>query len=170
MYHKDKRSFFERLTGTINLEDDEVRDEEHEEHSTQRERGMIHHQPPHTVGAQESWENEEEEDGELAVDVYQTDDDIVVQAMIAGVNPDDIDISITRDMVTIKGRRVAPRRIEGGEYFHQELYWGPFSRTILLPEEVEADHAEAVEKHGLLMLKLPKIDKRHTAQVKVRST
>ena len=114
-------------------------------------------------------EVEEQAEGELSVDVYQTPTHIVIKAMIAGVKPEDLDISITRDMVTIRGKR--ERHTEGGsgDFFFQELYWGAFSRTIVLPQEVEIEEAEAVEKHGLLIIRLPKMDKGRQAKLKVRS-
>lgn len=112
---------------------------------------------------------EEDTEGELSVDVYQTPTHIVIKAMIAGVKPEDLDVSITRDMVTIRGKR--ERHTEGGngEYFFEELYWGSFSRTIVLPQEVDIEDAEAVEKHGLLIIRLPKMDKGRQAKLKVRS-
>lgn len=112
---------------------------------------------------------EEEGDGELAVDVHQTPTHIVIKAMIAGVKPEDLDVSITRDMVTIRGKR--ERHTEGtvGDYFFQELYWGSFARTIVLPQEVEIEEAEATEKHGLLTIKLPKLDKGRQAKLRVKS-
>lgn len=169
MYHKDKRSFFEKLTGTINVDEDDFLEDENTIEPARPK--AIHHQAhPIEEEPEEHWEDDDTvEEGELTVDVYQTDSDVVIQAMIAGVNPQDIDISITRDMVTIKGKRVAPSDIADDAYFHKELYWGSFSRRILLPEEVDSDLSEAVEKHGLLMLKLPKIDKKKVANVKVKS-
>jgi HSP20 family molecular chaperone IbpA len=114
-------------------------------------------------------EPEDPTEGELSVDVYQTPTHIVIKAMIAGVKPEDLDVSITRDMVTIRGKR--ERHTEGGsgDYFFEELYWGSFSRTIVLPQEVEIEEAEAVEKHGLLIIRLPKMDKGRQAKLKVRS-
>src|SRR3989344_1523551 len=112
---------------------------------------------------------EEQAEGELAVDVYQTPTHIVIKAMIAGVRPEDLDISITRDMVTVRGKR--ERHTEGvnGDFFFQELYWGSFVRTIVLPQEVEIEEAEATEKHGLLTVRLPKVDKGRQAKLKVKS-
>jgi len=112
---------------------------------------------------------EEEETGELAVDVYQTPTHIVIKAMIAGVRPEDLDVSITRDMVTVKGRRERHTEGTAGDFFFQELYWGAFSRTIMLPQEVAIEDAEASEKHGLLTIKLPKLDKGRQAKLKVKS-
>jgi HSP20 family molecular chaperone IbpA len=113
---------------------------------------------------------EEPVDGELSVDVYQTPTHIVVKAMIAGVKPEDLDVTITRDMVTIRGKREQHTEGSTGEYFFEELYWGSFSRTIVLPQEIEVEEAEAVEKHGLLIIRLPKLDKGRQAKLKVRSS
>jgi HSP20 family protein len=112
---------------------------------------------------------EEEPAGELAVDVYQTPTHIVIKAMIAGVKPDDLDVSITRDMVTVRGKRERHTEGTAGDFFFQELYWGAFSRTIVLPQEVEIEEAEATEKHGLLTIRLPKLDKGRQAKLKVKS-
>ena len=114
-------------------------------------------------------EPEEQADGELAVDVYQTPTHIVVKAMIAGVRPEDLDISITRDMVTVRGKRERHTEGTNGDFFFQELYWGSFTRTIVLPQEVEIEEAEATEKHGLLTIRLPKVDKGRQAKLKVKS-
>jgi HSP20 family protein len=117
------------------------------------------------------WEKEDAEDapGELAVDVYQTQDAIVVKAFIAGVQPNSVDISLTRESITISGSRQDEKEVEEDGYFQHELYWGAFSRTILLPEEVDVDLAEASEKHGILMVRLPKINKSKQTKLKVRS-
>ena len=109
------------------------------------------------------------EEGELTVDVYQTPDDIIIKTIVAGVLPEDLDISITRDMVTIRGSRQESSEVNDGDYFHKELYWGTFSRTILLPQEIDVDASEASEKHGLLILRLPKMDKSRQTKLKVKS-
>jgi HSP20 family protein len=108
-------------------------------------------------------------DGQRAVDMYQTPTDIVIKTMVAGVKPEDLDISITRDMVTIHGKRMELYEVTDNDFFHKELYWGSFSRTIILPAEVEIEEAEAAEKHGLLTLILPKIDKNRQSKLKVRT-
>ena len=107
--------------------------------------------------------------GELAVDIYQTPDALVVKALIAGIQPTSVDIALTREMVTISGVREDEREVEEENYFQRELYWGSFARTILLPAEVEVEEAEALEKHGLLVIRLPKIDKDRTQSLKVKS-
>lgn len=112
---------------------------------------------------------EEEAAGELAVDVYQTPSHIIIKAMIAGVRPEDLDVSITRDMVTVRGKRERNTEGTAGDFFFQELYWGSFTRTIVLPQEVDIEGAEASEKHGLLVIKLPKLDKGRQAKLKVKA-
>lgn len=152
---KEKRSFFERLTGTVRMA-------EEEEAPAPTHHGRAAHTP--------TWEEEEvEKDAELTVDVYQTGDMIVIKSMIAGVRPDDLDVSITRDLVTISGKREEEKVANEDDYFTRELYWGSFSRTIQLPEEIDVDEAEAVEKHGLLILKLPKLDKKRQSKLKVKT-
>ncbi len=114
-------------------------------------------------------DQETEQEGELTVDVYQTPEMIIIKSMIAGVRPEDLDISITRDMVTIRGRREEEKIARDDDYFARELYWGSFSRSISLPEEIDVDESEAIEKHGLLILKLPKLDKKRQSKLKVKT-
>ena len=146
----DKRSFFERLTGAVKLDEESV------------------NLPVHEEPVRRSILDDEEEEGQLTVDVYQTPSEIVIKTMVAGVKPEDLDVSITRDAVTIRGKREEDRTVSDGDYFHQELYWGTFSRTVVLPEEIDVDEAEAVEKYGLLVLRLPKLDKNRQTRLKVR--
>lgn len=160
-----KRSFFEKLTGAIRVDDD------FDTQQTQ-EHGPVREMHPHITSQEpqsREWSGEESVEGELTVDVYQTPTDIIIKTMVAGVRPEDLDLSITRDMVTIKGKRESERMIRDDDYFHRELYWGSFSRTITLPQEIEIEDAEAVEKHGLLIIKLPKLDKTRQAKLKVRN-
>lgn len=155
---KRKLSFFERLTGGINL--DEIQEDEFEMDASSEV-------PVHTVG--EDITEWEEEEGELSIDMYQTSDEVVVQTMAAGVRPEDLDIEISRDMITIQGKRRESRIIDEDDYVMRELYWGSFSRSVALPEEVDPDLAEASEKHGLLIIRLPKIDKNRKTNLKIKS-
>lgn len=107
------------------------------------------------------------DDGELTVDVYQTGDDIVVQSAVAGVKPEDLDIAIENDMVTIKGERRNSTKEEKKNYIHQECFWGTFSRQILLPEEVDSNRAEASFQEGVLTLRLPKINRQKVKKIKL---
>jgi len=95
-------------------------------------------------------------DGELVVDVYETDSSFVVLAAIAGVLIKDMDISIEKDMMVIKGNRCDPHNHSGKKYFYQECYWGPFSRKIVLPENIDIEEADAQMEKGLLTIKIPK--------------
>lgn len=167
-----KRSFFERLTGTIKMNKEESPDDRDGERPGWEAIGG-ERRPARSRENQagiSSWMDEEtDKDAELTVDVYQTPDMIVLKSMIAGVRPEDLDVSITRDSVTVRGRREEERAAEGDDYLMREIYWGSFSRTVALPEEIDVDEAEAVEKHGLLILKLPKLDKKRQSKLKVRT-
>ncbi|MFT7507330.1 MAG: HSP20 family protein [Acidimicrobiales bacterium] len=166
-----KISFLERLTGSVNSEEyDEVLDEGHEfgenddvavNHYDDDEESEFH--------GQEAVAEEEQQDGELPVDMYHTGDAVVIRALVAGVSPDDLDIAITRDMVTIRGVREEYQEATDENYYHRELFWGSFSRTLLLPEEVLIDEADAQEKHGMLEIRLPKVDKDRSTRLKVKS-
>lgn len=151
-----KRSFFEKLTGSAHMEE-EV-EEVQEKHMTKLEKK-----------GGSNWIEEENEEAELTVDVYQTNGDIVIQTMVAGVKPEDLELTIARDMVTIRGKRGENRNIDEDNYFTKELYWGKFSRTILLPQEIEPEEVEAIEKHGLLTIKLQKVDKEKKNIIRVKS-
>jgi HSP20 family protein len=152
-----KRSFFERLTGSVRLDEEETVEAPTHEH------GKLE------SGAIDPWATDEEVEGELAIDVYQTPADIIVQTFVAGVSPADLEINITRDMIVIRGKRVESAKVMEGDFFSRELYWGTFSRTISLPQEIESDEAEAIERHGLLTIRLPKIDKNKKSNLKVKS-
>jgi HSP20 family molecular chaperone IbpA len=144
----NKRSFFERLTGSVSLPSE-----------AENEFPEI---------KEENWINNAPEEGELNVDVYQNQNEIIIKTMVAGVKPEDLDVAISRDMVTLKGKRENERTVADDDYFHRELYWGSFSRTVVLPQEIDVDAAEAVEKHGLLIIRLPKLDKNRQTRLKVR--
>ena len=116
-----------------------------------------------------SWLGQEEEQAELSVDLFDNGKEIVVQTMVAGVRPEDLSIDIRRDSITIEGSRKETHTIKENNYVVRELYWGSFSRRLELPEEVDPDLAEATEKHGLLVVRLPKIDKGKQKKVKVKS-
>ena len=120
------------------------------------------------ISSKEKWGNLEKPAGQLAIDVYQTANDLVIQSAIAGISPENLEISIERDVVAIRGTREKPFE-EEGEYFNQECYWGPFSREVILPVEVDPDRAEAKMKEGILIIRLPKIlrEKKRKITVKI---
>ena len=169
-----KPSFLERLTGAVSSSEyDRILDDEHE-FGTEEE-GQHHSRGNQFPDEQEeSWQDDSQHDatpqeGELPVDMYQTNDAIIIRALVAGVSPNDLDIAITRDMVTIRGMREEFQETTDDNYFHRELFWGGFSRTLLLPEEVIIDEADAQEKHGMLEIRLPKLDKNRSTQLRVKS-
>ena len=108
-----------------------------------------------------------ETEAELTVDVYQTDKEIVIQAAIAGVKSEELDVSVDEDVVTIRGTRKNPFGEEEKKYFYQECYWGPFGRQIILPEEAEGSRLDASFKDGILTLRIPKIEREKTKKVKI---
>lgn len=164
-----KRSFFERLAGNLRFDDREddddvvvqkpVSPQEKKEISVQQGIGGIQHAP----------EEQKEVVGELPVDMYETANEIILQTLIAGVVPENLSISITRDMVSIYGKREENKSITPDQYHIKELYWGAFARKVELPTEVEIDHAEAIERHGMLLIKLPKTDKGRKTVLKIKS-
>jgi len=106
-------------------------------------------------------------EGQLAIDVYQTDREMVIRAAIAGVKPEDLDISVEKDMLIIKGVREKP--FEEGErsYSYQECFWGPFSREVVLPEEIDCSRIQASLKEGILTIRIPKIERRANKKISV---
>lgn len=114
---------------------------------------------------QKEWPKQE---GQLAIDVYQTDSYIVIQAPIAGIRKEDLDISIENDVVIIRGDRKKPSETEEKKYFYQECYWGPFSREIILPDEGDPSRAEASMKEGILTLKIPRIQREKTRKIEIK--
>jgi HSP20 family protein len=106
-------------------------------------------------------------EGELAVDVYETNENFVIQSTLAGVKAEDLDIAIENDLVTISGSRQRPDEEGEKKYFYQECYWGPFSRKIILPEEVDDVRIRAKIKNGILTLKLPKLHRKKRKKITV---
>lgn len=114
------------------------------------------------------WLNEEYEEGQLSIDVYQTPTKIVVKSTIAGVKSEDIDISINNDMLTIRGKREMQEKIQEESYLYKECYWGSFSRSIILPVEIDADNIDASLENGVLTVTLPKAKVAKQITIKVK--
>jgi len=110
-----------------------------------------------------------EPEGQLTIDVYETDKDIVIQSAIAGIKPEDLDITFENDMVIIKGKRERETQEEIRNYFYQECYWGYFSREIVLPKEVDSSKAKATMKEGILTITIPKIERKNKRKILVES-
>lgn len=151
----NKKSFFERLTGSVLVRDDDGPMGKIEKEVTQDGRTAQAENP---------------EEGQLTVDVYQTPTHIVVQSMVAGVDPASLGIILSRESITVKGSRSRKDSVMENNFYYQELYWGAFSRTIQLPQEVEIDEAEASAAQGLLTIKLPKVNRDRTTNLKVKAS
>jgi HSP20 family protein len=166
MRNKNKKSFFDKLTGSVKMDefDDEMDyDVENEDDFNPVQNNSNYSEEDSSMPAEESV-------GELSVDVINLDDKIMIRAMVAGVKPHDLDVQISRDMITITGAREEIDEIEEKDYYHRELYWGSFSRNILLPEEIDVEESSAEEKHGMLEIHLPKIDKNRKTKLQVKSS
>jgi len=99
--------------------------------------------------------NELSSEGQLAVDVFREGNALVIRSTIAGVTPEQIDLAIHGDLLTIRGRREAQREVDEDQWFYKECYWGAFSRSIILPVDVQVDQATAAVKNGVLEIRLP---------------
>lgn len=159
MISHQKKSFFERLMGSDN---DAARDP-FEDDTEQKEKKTA--AGPARLGQDGPTSDEE---GELLVDVYHTPDEIVIQAILGGVARDEIDISATQEMITIRATREHPEEVGRENYYNQELYWGTFSRSIMLPQEIDIDATQANFSNGLLTIRLSKIDKERIEKIKVK--
>ena len=107
-------------------------------------------------------------EGELAVDVYQTDKEIVVCSAVAGVKAEELDISVNNDVLSIKGKREKPDQEEGANHFIQECYWGRFSRRIIIPDEIDPSRIDASMKDGILTIRIPRIIREPNKPIKVK--
>lgn len=178
---KQKRSFFERLTGAKDIQGDNYR-ESVPVYNEEKEEAVISMREPSPAFTartnEEAWTpsvantsqqgGNDGAEGQLTIDVYQTENDIVIKSTIAGVKPEDLDVSINNDMVTVKGERKNEEVVENGNYYYQECYWGSFSRTVLLPVDVIPEKADAALKNGILTIRLPKADTTKTKKIQVR--
>ena len=159
-----KKSFFDRLSGSDDGYD--TYDDDFPAHHGAPARSA---QPPQYYAAPQPVE-EEPSEGQLPVDVYQTPNEIVIRAFVAGVRADELSVSISRDMVVIEGMRAEQASpASDSDFYTRELFWGSFSRTIVLPEEIDVDTSTAASKDGLLTLTLPKHDKARQTKLKVKA-
>jgi HSP20 family protein len=175
---KTKKSFFERVTGASPIDSDDVRESSMPIYAEEEETEMFvnNGRSSNSNGGSRSLNVFEEEEnnfsgdaeGQLTIDVYQTENEIVIKSTIAGVKPEDLDVSINADMVTIKGERKNEEAVNGENYYYQECYWGFFSRSVVLPIDIIADKAEASLKNGILTIRLPKADTTKIKKIQVR--
>lgn len=177
---KVKKSFFEKLTGAKRIEEDEEMENTFERernfsaapeiYSEDTQTEVLFNSAPRRATREEASFSapSEDGDGQLTIDVYQTDNDVVIKSTIAGVKPEDLDVSIVNDMITIRGERRQEDEVGEENYYYQECYWGSFSRSIILPIDVLADKIEASMKNGILTIKMPKADNTRTKKIQVR--
>lgn len=169
---KIKRSFLERLTGSKKIEPEEYESEESTPTITnlykEEETEMIINSSPKKNMPEENILSNDGSEGQLTIDVYQTENDIVIKSTIAGVKPEDLDVTINNDMITIRGERKKEEEVPEENYYYQECYWGNFSRSVILPVDVLADKIEASMKNGILTVRLPKADNTKSKKIQVR--
>jgi HSP20 family protein len=119
---------------------------------------------------EEPEEEKEEADGQLTVDVFQDKDHIVIQSPVAGVKEEDLEVHITNESVSVRGTRERNDTVDDKNFFYQECFWGSFSRSIILPEEVDADRSSAALKNGVLTVKMPKLNRQKVRKVRVKTS
>lgn len=185
MNKEETPGFFERLTGARIMSREKTVNHEHEfadDVSGEEVAGGEGQEVSEAVEEKDNAPEEEfsdenkgvaegdEHEGQLTVDVFQDDANVVIQSTIAGVSPDDLDVSITNDMVTIRGERQRMQQVGEEDYFYQECYWGTFSRSVILPVEIDADRAEAKIRNGILTIRIPKANAAMTRKLKVRAS
>ena len=165
---KTKKSFFERVTGATSVEPENRREDAMPIYDEEAGAEMImRSEPRRSVFAEEETFSSDAE-GQLTIDVYQTDSEIVIKSTIAGVKPEDLDVSINNDMVTIRGERKNEEVVSSENYYYQECYWGGFSRSVVLPVEILSEKSEASLKNGILTIRLPKADTTKIKKLQVR--
>ncbi len=168
---KQKKSFLDKIVGSSendSNEAEEVKVEEAQVRPTQPREEEYYGSKP--AEASNGWEeeNEEEEDGQLAIDVYQDDNFVVIKSIVGGVRPEDLDLSVTSDMVTIKGSREKVNEVSSENYYCQECFWGSFSRSVILPCDIKTEQVEASMKNGILTIRMPKVEKNSSTKIEVR--
>lgn len=159
---KEKRSFFEKLTGTSSEDSAEENN-----YDLSGENNLENDSDYSAQKKNDYDENSNDDDGQLAIDVFQSENEVIIQSIVAGVKPEDLDISIDKNSVSIRGRRERNRITDREASLCQELYWGGFSRTIDLSDEIDSENAEAVTKNGILTIRLPLVRKTQTKKLRV---
>lgn len=112
---------------------------------------------------------EENVEGQLALDVYQTPNEIVIVAPIAGVKMNDISVTVTEDVLTIKGKRYLEFNIPDEDYLTQECFWGDFSRSIVLPSSADTSKINASMKDAVLKVSIPRTERTKTRLIRIKS-
>jgi HSP20 family protein len=164
-----KTSFFDRLSGNSSAGDALDSFDDELPITPTPIRKETHVRASHAAGHPGPLNDDSENEGQLPVDVHQTAGDIIIRAFVAGVRPDELNISISRDMVEIEGSRMEREQVAGPDYFTRELFWGSFSRVIQLPQEVDVESSSASAKDGLVTIILPRLDKAKQTKLRVKA-
>ncbi|MBU4351118.1 Hsp20/alpha crystallin family protein [Patescibacteria group bacterium] len=112
--------------------------------------------------------SEDLDDGQLAIDVYQSQEEIIIQSTIGGVKPSDLEITIENGIVNIKGSRQKTETVVEDDYFIKECYWGSFSRQLVLPSEVDSSRSEATLKDGVLTIRIPRVQREKITKLEIK--
>lgn len=158
-------SFFEKLKRGVGIETAEnpkIEEEKKEESEVKKEKPLVKSRQGFSL------ESLSREEGELAVDVYQTDEELIIRSAIAGVKPEKLDVLIEQDVITISGSREEPEEKGKIDYFSRECYFGPFSRKIISPVEIDSSRAKAVMKEGILIIRMPKIQREKKVKLEIK--
>lgn len=148
-------SFFKKLKSEINFDEEIEKEKPEKSQKKKTEKKQVSVQKSEKES--QDWM---ETDGQLAIDVYQTKNFFVIQAPVAGIKPEDLDISVENDFLIIKGKRERIEEVQEKDYFYQECYWGSFSRKVSLPEDLDTSKIKASLKKGIITIKIPKITKK----------
>lgn len=116
------------------------------------------------IEEKKSWDGP---DGQLVVDVYETEKELIIQSAIAGIKTEQIDISLENDILIIKGERDNPSKDKEKRYFLKECYWGPFSKEIILPREIDTSRIDAKVKEGILTVRMQKIERAKSKKISI---
>lgn len=179
---KEKKSFLKRFSGGRDETEQQPMAQEQqlmsmpvytEDEETEMQVEQYHQDDQSMRVQEENWgqedvQTDDDSEGQLTIDVYQTETEIVIKSTIAGVKPEDLDVSISNDMLTIKGDRKNEEVVEDNNYYYRECYWGSFSRSVVLPMDVLAEKIDAMLKNGILTIRLPKADVTKTKKIQVR--
>lgn len=172
-------SILRKLTGAVDFDDNDALMEEEDlreslknrfaaDEDDEFEEDVVEEPTPVAETSYMEASDDDSVEGALTIDVYQTDNDIVIVSTIAGVTSKDLDVSITNDMVTISGTRKNNAKVKQENYFYQECYWGGFSRSVILPIDVDAEKAQAELKDGVLSVTLPKSEKVKSKKIPIK--
>jgi HSP20 family protein len=160
MNQKEKRKLF----GMFNSKNEEIIPMPEQNEDTKPEEAPL--MEPESFMADP--DAEEELEGQLAVDMFQTKDSIVLKSTIAGVRPENIDVSVNENILTITGERVQEEEVKEKDYYMQECYWGEFSRSVEIPADFDPEGISAEIKDGILTVIVPKTEKSKPKKIQVK--